>query len=524
MATMSENTLAIEFTDLEKKQANLEDAEIVKKEMSFRRMISLFIGLALTFFLGAIDDTIVATCLSHIASEFNAMDSISWVGTSYLLSMTILHPLYGKLATLFGRKVVVLTALVIFTIGTVLCGVSQSMTMLILSRAFTGIGGGGTYSLPFIIISDTFPIRDRGKYMGILAGVFALASITGPLLGGVLSDKLSWRWAFYVKLPLIVFTLFVVGYCLDSDSTPGTFWSKARRIDWVGAFLLATGVVCVLIPTNWGGSKYAWSSPVIISLYVIGVLALALFVFYEPRYPKEPIMPFRFFKIRNVCVSLIGDVVFGAVYFGGVYYIPLFFQAVYGDSAESSGIKILPALMCNFVASVGAGWLVSYTGKVRPWIIVGTSILVIGTALITTLNPRSVQAQELGYLAIYGIGCGLCFQLYIIGVQSAVKEEDQPQITGIHAFSQSFGGAIALPMQNAILNIVLANNLQRDVPTLGITSIEPTQVQFVAAQFRHQVVEAYTGALQDALIPLCVLAGCTFVVSLFMKPVILGHH
>ncbi|KAK9767426.1 hypothetical protein K7432_002785 [Basidiobolus ranarum] len=517
-------TMGDEIKDLEKKTMGEQETGIVKKEMPLRKLISLFIGLAFTFFLGAIDDTIMATCLSHIANEFDAMDSISWVGTSYLLSMTIFHPLYGKLATLFGRKVVVLAALCIFTVGTVLCGVSQSMTMLILSRAFTGIGGGGTYSLSFIIVSDTFPIRDRGKYMGILAGVFALASITGPLLGGFLSDNLSWRWAFYVKLPLAVITIFIVGYFLDADHTPGTFLSKAKRIDWVGACLLGAGIICILIPTNWGGSKYQWTSPTIISLYIVGLVLLGIFIFYEPRYVKEPIMPFRFFKVRNICVCLIGDVVFGAVYFGGIYYVPLFFQAVYGNNAATSGIKILPALLCNFIASLAAGWIVSLSGKVRPWLVMGTSILVVGTALITTMDMHSVQAQELGYLAIYGIGCGLCFELYIIGIQSAVSEEDQPQITGLHAFAQSIGGAIALPVQNTVLNIVLAGNLQRLVPDLGITSIDPTQVKYVVLQYRELVVEAYTGALQYALIPLCALAGVTFLVTLFMKPVVLSHH
>ncbi|KAK9670981.1 hypothetical protein K7432_017151 [Basidiobolus ranarum] len=235
-------------------------------------------------------------------------------------------------------------------------------------------------------------------------------------------------------------------------------------------------------------------------------------------------MPFRFFKIRNVCVCFIGDIVFGAVYFGGVYFIPLFFQAVHGNSATESGIKLLPALLCNFVASLGAGWIVSWSGKVRPWIILGTSILVAGTALITTLDAHSNKAQELGYLAIYGIGCGLCFELYIIGIQSAVSEEDQPQITGIHAFAQSIGGAIALPIQNTILNIVLSNNLRNQVPGLGIASIDPTEVKGVDIQYREQVTEAYTGALQYALIPLCALAAITFLVTLFMKSVHLSSH
>ncbi|KAK9765118.1 hypothetical protein K7432_006792, partial [Basidiobolus ranarum] len=268
---------ALELKDLDKSLEN-QDVGVIEKEMSYRKLIALFIGLALTFFLGAIDDTIVATCLSHIANEFEAMDSISWVGTSYLLSMTILHPLYGKLATLFGRKIVLIGAICIFIVGTVLCGVSQNMTMLILSRAFTGIGGGGTYSLSFIIISDTFPLRDRGKYMGILAGVFALASITGPLLGGALADNLTWRWAFYIKLPLAVVTLFVIGYFLDADRTPGTFLSKIKRVDWIGTLLLAAGVICILIPTNWGGSKYEWTDPAIISIYVIGLGLLAIFI------------------------------------------------------------------------------------------------------------------------------------------------------------------------------------------------------------------------------------------------------
>ncbi|ORX82002.1 MFS general substrate transporter [Basidiobolus meristosporus CBS 931.73] len=523
MEIVSEKPPTNEHKDLEKSLGS-PDNEVIRTEISYRKLLALFTGLALTFFLGAIDDTIIATSLSHIASDFNALDSISWVGTSYLLSMTILHPLYGKLATLFGRKRVLMGAICIFIVGTVLCGVSQNMPMLIISRAITGIGGGGTYSLSFIIISDTFPIRDRGKYMAILAGVFALASISGPLVGGSLSDHLVWRWAFYIKLPLAAIALLVVAYCLDADHTPGSILGKLKRVDWIGAMLLAASVVCILIPTNWGGSKHPWTSPTIISLYVVGVVLLSGFMVYEHRFAAEPIMPFRFFKIRNTCICFLGDIVFGAVYFGGVFYIPLLFQAVHGDSATASGIKLLPALLWNFAASVAAGWIVSLTGKVRPWIILGASILVAGTVLITTLGPNSSRGQEIGYLSIYGVGCGLCFGLYIIGIQASVNEEDQPVITGIHAFAQNIGGAIALPIQNTIMNIVLAKNLQDKVPALGITSIDPTDVGRVDPQFHQQVVEAYTGALQYALIPLCALAGCTFLASLFLKPVILSDR
>ncbi|KAK9761068.1 hypothetical protein K7432_014318 [Basidiobolus ranarum] len=329
-------------SDLEKAKVISIDAPVTYFKLALSQLILVFVSLTLAVVLAVLDRTIVATALPKIASDFSAFDQITWVATAYMLTATACQPLYGKFSDIFGCKPTFLAAIIIFEIGSALSGASQSMTMLIVARAIGGIGGGGIQGMIFIIISKIIPIRERGKYQGIISAVVAFSSVLGPLLGGVFTDDTTWRWAFYVNLPIGVITIVVVYFFLHLPIEQSSLLEKIKRIDFIGTLLLLGFIITLLLPTQWGGSTYAWNSPEIISLYCVSGALLISFIVVEYRFAVEPIIPCHLFGIRTLVFNFMVRIFYGMFFFGLVYYIPLYYQIVRGESAISSGLEMLP--------------------------------------------------------------------------------------------------------------------------------------------------------------------------------------
>ncbi len=371
-------------------------------------------ALLLVMLLSARDQTIVSTALPTIVGELGGLDQLSWVVTAYLLSSTVVLPLYGKLGDLYGRKIVLQAAIVLFLAGSALCGVAQDMTQLIVLRALQGLGGGGLMVVTMAAIGDLVPPDRRARYQGMFGGVYGLATIIGPLLGGFLVEHLSWRWIFTINLPLGFLALAVIGVAFR----PHTAHVK-HRIDYMGAAFLATALTCVILFTSEGGSLLPWTSPQLWMTLVLGVVAIGGFI-YEERLAAEPIMPLELFRHRTfVLVSLIGFVV-GIALFGSVTFIPLYLQVVKGSTPSQAGMQLLPMMGGMLVTSIVSGRLISRLGSYRMFPILGTLTGGIAMALLSTLTLDTPLHTMYAYMALLGIGLGMVMPVLTLAVQNTV--------------------------------------------------------------------------------------------------------
>ncbi|KAJ3287001.1 hypothetical protein HK104_008789 [Borealophlyctis nickersoniae] len=426
-----------------------------------RAFILVFVGLALALFLAALDMTIVATALPAIGQDFKAFDMIPWIGISYLLTTTAVAPLYGKFSDIFGRKAMFMWAILIFEIGSAICGAAQNMGMLLAGRAVAGVGGGGLVSLVLIIISDIVSFEDRGKYQGMFGAVFALAAVIGPLLGGAFTDShLTWRWCFYINLPIGFVTIVVVQLILKFPAPTGSIRDKLRRIDYLGTFALVAGIIVLLIPLQLGGSVWPWSDAKTISMLCLAVVILAVFVFIEAKVAVEPVIPGAMFENRSVALVLGIAFCLGAAFMTLVFYIPIYFQVVNGETATQSGLQTIPLLLGVTIFSIICGQLMSRTGYYVPFFFSGGTILIIGAALISTLTAESNRGMQIGYLFLAGVGQGNLVQTRVIGIQASVSLGNIAVATATSNFAQTLGGVIGIAIVGTIFNNLLTTHLQ----------------------------------------------------------------
>jgi EmrB/QacA subfamily drug resistance transporter len=490
--------------------------------LNHRQVMIVFSGLMLGMLLAALDQTIVATALPTIVASLHGEEHLSWVVSAYLLTSTISTPLYGKVSDLVGRKGVFQFAIVVFLVGSALSGLAQSMTQLIFFRALQGLGAGGLIALAMAIVGDIVSPRQRGRYQGYFGAVFAVASIMGPLAGGLFTEHLSWRWVFYVNLPLGAVALAVTSSVLRLP-----FRKLQHRIDYLGAVLLVGGASSLLLVMVWGGSQYAWSSPVIVALAVCGVVLVAVFSWWERR-ASEPLLPPRLFRIDIFNVS--GGISFlqAMGMFGAVIFLPFYLQIAHGVSPTVSGLLLTPLMGGMLVMSIASGRLVSRTGRYRVFPIVGTLVMVVGMVLLTFLGAHTSYAVLSVDLALLGAGMGLVMQNTVLATQNAVDTRDMGSATSALTFFRSLGGVFG----TAFFGAIFVNRLNAWLPRLlpaglrGSTHVKATAGGFnVSPQVIHQLPVAVRGAITGAMVhamdtlfmvavPIAVL---TFVLALFLR-------
>jgi EmrB/QacA subfamily drug resistance transporter len=421
----------------------------------------VFSGLVLVMLLAALDSTIVSTALPTIVGDLGGLEHLAWVVTGYLLAQTIVTPIYGKLGDLYGRKIVLQSAVVLFLAGSALCGLSRTMLQLIVFRALQGLGGGGLVVTSQAVVGDIIPPRDRGRYQGIFGAVFGLASVAGPLLGGYFTTHLSWRWIFYINLPLGAAALAGLALTLPSRSE-----RRSRAIDYTGAALLAVTLSAVTLFSDLGGGIYPWSSPLILGLIAVAVVGLLVFVFVERR-AKEPILPPRLFADRSFAITSIVGLIVGFALFGSITYFPVFLQVVKGASPTSSGLQMLPMMGGLLTMSVISGQLISRTGRYKLFPVLGTGIMTGGLFLLSRLAFDSNSYLIAAYILLLGIGVGMVMQVLVIAVQNAVDYRDLGVATSGATLFRLIGGSLGTAILGAIFAARLTANLALRMPAGG---------------------------------------------------------
>jgi EmrB/QacA subfamily drug resistance transporter len=426
--------------------------------LEHRQVLVVFGGLILVMLLAALDSTIVATALPTIVGELGGLERLAWVVTAYLLAQTVVTPLYGKLGDLYGRKPVLQSAIVVFLVGSALCGLARNMTQLVLFRALQGLGGGGLAVTTQAVVGDIVTPRERGRYQGIFGAVFGLSSIAGPLLGGYFTTHWTWRWIFYINLPLGILALFVIGAILPRQSR-----RVQHAVDYAGAALLAVALSAMVLLTDLGGQALAWSSAPVLALIGAAVLALALFIVVERR-AREPVLPLHLFGNRTFATTSAVGLVVGFALFGSVTYLPLYLQVVKGMSPTTSGLQMLPMMGGMLLTSIASGQLISRTGRYRFFPIVGTLVMALGLWLMSRLGPTTSIAAALGIMAVLGLGLGMVMQVLVIAVQNAVDYADLGVATSGATLFRLVGGSLGTAVLGAIFAARLSVHLTELLP------------------------------------------------------------
>jgi EmrB/QacA subfamily drug resistance transporter len=480
------------------------------------RVRLIFAALLLVLLLASLDQTIVSTALPTIVGDLGGIAHLSWVVTAYLLASTIVTPLYGKLGDLYGRKLVLQTAIVLFLIGSALCGIAQNMTELIAFRALQGLGGGGGLMVTTVaVIGDLVPPRDRGRYQGLFGGVFGVSTVIGPLIGGFFVDNLSWRWIFYINLPIGGLALGVIAVAFHTRVV-----RVRRSIDYLGAALLAGGLSSIVLFTSLGGTTFAWGSAQVIVLGVLGVVLLALFVFVESR-ASEPILPLALFRNRTFAVtSAIGFIV-GLALFGSITYLPLYLQIVKGHSPTESGLLLTPMMAGVLITSITSGNIISRTGRYRPFPIVGTAVAAVAIFLLSRLAVSTPIWLAAVYMLVLGLGLGMVMQVLVLAAQNAVPYQMLGVATSGSTLFRQIGGSIGVSIFGAIFANRLATELAARMPH-GVhvpTAANPAIVHQLPEAIRLPYIESFTAALRPVFLAASGFAVAAFLLTWLLREV-----
>ncbi|PPQ65731.1 hypothetical protein CVT24_011764 [Panaeolus cyanescens] len=433
--------------------------------LPFRKIVPCFFGLALCIVVSTLDSVVVATSLPTISVAFNAGSFVSWVPSAYLLTSTSFQPLYGRFSDIFGRKVAISIAMCFFMLGNLLAGFSKTIIQLIVFRGIAGVGGGGIVSMAQIVISDIVSLRerysrrDRGKYQGIVGGVIALGYAIGPVIGGALSQKASWRWSFWISVPTSLSALLVVIFLLPLKPVSGDMISKLLAIDYVGMVLTLLGCILVILPIIWGGVTFPWSSPIVLGTLFSGVVIVIAFCLWEWKKARLPIVPMYIFKHSTVTGVYITMFVNGFVYFSTSYYLPQFFQAVLSATPIGAGVFLIPVLVSQMIVSWISGMIVSKTGKYRYIIHSGFTLWSVACGLISTINPDSHKSVIAVYMILAGCGAGQTLQTTTVAAQASVSRKDMSVVTAFRNFVRLLGGTLALAVGGTVVNNFLRNSM-----------------------------------------------------------------
>ncbi|MBW4030021.1 MAG: MFS transporter [Acidobacteria bacterium] len=486
-----------------------------------RRILVILFALMLGMFLAALDQSIVSTALPTIAGDLHNLNELSWVVTSYLITSTISLPLWGKLGDLFGRKKLFQVSILIFLAGSILSGLSHSMVQLISFRAIQGIGAGGLLVGSQAIIGDVIPPRQRGRYMGYFGIVFGLSSVLGPLAGGWFTQHVSWRWIFYINLPIGICALIAIALVLRVPVV-----RVAHQIDYWGMSLLSAGVVCLILVLTWGGTQYAWASSTIIALGLASLVLLVTFCLVELKV-SEPIISLQLFSNRTFSAASAVGFVIGFTMFGSIVYLPLYLQVVHGASPTKSGLELLPMVVGMLITFVLSGQLVTRTGRYKIFPILGSAVVGLGLVALSRLGPETSFTFAAIGMFIIGLGLGLVMQVLVVAVQNAVPHSQLGTATATATFFRSIGGAFGVAVLGDVFNNRLLHELRTTLTSTqlgqlvkgGSVAINPSQINRLPVAQRTLVVDAFSHTLQTVFLFAIPFAVIAFALSWLMKEI-----
>ena len=506
-----------------------------------RQIVLTMIGVLLAMFLASLDQTVVATAMPRIIADLGGFDRFTWVTTAYLVASTTAVPIVGRLTDIHGRKIFYVAGIIVFLIGSVLAGMSQTMNQLIAFRAIQGLGGGIIMVNSFTAIADLFPPETRGKYQGFIGVVFGMSSVIGPTLGGFITDNISWSWVFLVNIPIGVPVLLLIAFLFPAIKPE----VENRRHDYAGMVTLILAVVPILLALSWGGVQDGWTSPQVIGLLIFGVIMVAAFITIEYR-SDSPIMPLEIYRNRMVSVSLVVTFLTGFGMFGGIIFIPLFFQGVLGASATSSGSFLTPMMLGIVVGATTSGQLLARTGlRYRAFGIGGIALMAVGLYLVSTMDETTSFARAVGYIVVMGVGLGSTFPTFMLSVQNSIPFRLMGTATSALQFYRSIGGMLGLALLGAVMANRFAAKLEESLPD-SVSSVLPAdrieamkqnpqalvdpsaltdlQSRFAAAespqaaeQFLTALKAALSGAISDVFTVSVVLVAAALVVTVFLK-------
>ncbi|KAH8731344.1 major facilitator superfamily domain-containing protein [Phaeosphaeriaceae sp. PMI808] len=470
VTTTDEKVVANEKTSKPTSQASASDQEDDFVYPTKWKLAAITIALCLSVFCMALDNTIIATAIPRITDQFQALNDVGWYGSSYLLTTCATQLIYGKFYTFYSIKWVYLVALFIFELGSLICGVAPNSTALIIGRAVAGIGAAGIFSGAILIIASTVPLRQRPTYMGLVGGMYGIASVAGPLMGGAFTDHLTWRWCFYINLPFgAVTAAFIIPFLnvqRRGKKIEATWKQQVVKFDLEGTALFLPAIICLLLALQWGGSKYEWKSARMVVLLVISFLLILGFLAVQWWKQDDATVPPRVFLNRNVWGSAWFGAMLGAGFFVMLYYLPIWFQAIKGASATKSGIMNLPAVLGLVIVSIIAGGAVTVIGYYTPFMLASSVLMAIGAGLLSTFHTDTKSAEWIGYQFLFGAGVGLGMQQTLVAVQTSLAADDVAVGTAIIMFSQTLGGALFISVGQNVFTNQLIKNLRTVVPEL----------------------------------------------------------
>jgi EmrB/QacA subfamily drug resistance transporter len=485
-----------------------------------RRILVILSALMLGMFLASLDQTIVSTALPTIAGDLHGLNHLSWVVTAYLLATTISTPLWGKLGDLYGRKNLFQLAIVIFLAGSILSGLSQNMLELIACRAIQGVGAGGLMVGAQAITGDVIPARQRGRYMGYFGAVFGLSSVLGPLAGGFFTQHLSWRWVFYINVPIGIVALFIVAAVLHVPVN-----RVQHKIDWLGLSLLSGGVTSIILLTTWAGTQYAWGSPTILGLGLLGVALLVAFCFVETR-AAEPIIPLGLFRGRTFSAATGVGFIVGFAMFGAIVYLPLYLQTVHGASPTASGLELLPVVVGMLTTFILSGRLVSSTGRYKIFPILGCAVMGVGLFLLSRLGTTTSFGITSIYMLVVGLGVGLVMQVLVVAVQNSVPYSQLGVATSTATFFRTIGGCFGVSLLGEVFDNRLIAALKAHTAGLPTSLLQgssiaanPAQINRLPGPEKLLFITSFSHALQGVFLFAVPFAVLGFVLSLIMKEI-----